>query len=137
MALMAFRVRFSAKLTNFSRLSVFTSFGFSAAFSSILCLLLAVSFLSKLEDFSPCKLSARKSPADSSGIAEIIESGQVDSDPMPPARLSFADLMETARSFPQEVRDDPSRLTFTLAVTVIRHFFGKQWCEDHIIQDAA
>jgi hypothetical protein len=56
---------------------------------------------------------------------------------MAPSRLSFADLMETARSFPQEVRADPSRQTFTLAVTVIRHFFGKQWCEDHIIQDAA
>jgi hypothetical protein len=55
---------------------------------------------------------------------------------MAPPRLSFADLMETARSFPEEVRADPSRLTFTMAVTVIRHFFGKQWCEDHIIQDA-
>jgi hypothetical protein len=52
-------------------------------------------------------------------------------------RISFADLMETARSFPQEVRDDPARLTFTMAVSVIRHFFGQQWCEDHIIQDAA
>ena len=56
---------------------------------------------------------------------------------MPPVRLSFPDLMETARSFPQEVRDDPNRLTFTLAVTVIRHFFGRQWCEDHVIQDAS
>jgi hypothetical protein len=44
--------------------------------------------------------------------------------------------METARSFPQEVRAEPNRLTFTMAVTVIRHFFGKEWCEDHIIQDA-
>jgi hypothetical protein len=56
---------------------------------------------------------------------------------MAPPRLSFADLMETARSFLQEVRADPNRLTFTMVVTVIRHFFGKQWCEDHIIQDAA
>ena len=54
-----------------------------------------------------------------------------------PKRISFADLMETARSFPQEVRADDNRLTFTLAVSVIRHFFGQQWCEDHIIQDAA
>jgi hypothetical protein len=45
--------------------------------------------------------------------------------------------METARSFPEEVRHDPNRLTFTMAMTVIRHFFGRQWCEDHIIQDAA
>ena len=45
-------------------------------------------------------------------------------------------MMETARSFPQEVRDDKNRLTFTLAVSVIRHFFGQQWCEDHVIQDA-
>jgi hypothetical protein len=56
---------------------------------------------------------------------------------VPPPRITFPDLMETARSFPREVRDDKDRLTFTLAVTVIRHFFGKQWCEDHIIQDAA
>src|ERR1700686_2964170 len=55
---------------------------------------------------------------------------------MPP-RITFPDLMERARSFPQEVRDHKDRLTFTLAVTVIRHFLGKQWCEDHIIQDAA
>jgi hypothetical protein len=54
-----------------------------------------------------------------------------------PKRISFADLMETARSFPQAVRADDNRLTFTLAVSVIRHFFGQQWCEDHIIQDAA
>jgi hypothetical protein len=56
---------------------------------------------------------------------------------MAPFRITFADLMETARSFPQEVRDDPNRLTFTMAVSVIRHFFGQPWCEEHIIQDAA
>jgi hypothetical protein len=56
---------------------------------------------------------------------------------MAPPRISFADLMETARSFPHEVRADPNRLKFTMALTVIRHFFGQQWCEDHIIQDAA
>jgi hypothetical protein len=56
---------------------------------------------------------------------------------MAPLRLHFADLMETARSFSQEVRADPNRQTFTLAVTVVRHFFGQQWCEDNIIQDAA
>jgi hypothetical protein len=43
--------------------------------------------------------------------------------------------METARSFPPEVKADPNRLTITMVITVIRHFFGKQWCEDHIIQD--
>lgn len=45
--------------------------------------------------------------------------------------------METARSFPQEVRDDSKRLTFTLAVTVICHFFGKDWYYEHVFQDAA
>jgi hypothetical protein len=55
---------------------------------------------------------------------------------MAPPGISFADLMETARSLPPEVRADPNRLMFTMAVTVIRHFFGKQSCEDHIIQDA-
>jgi hypothetical protein len=54
----------------------------------------------------------------------------------PPPRISFADLMERARSFPPEVRAEKNRLTFTLAVSVIRHFFGKQWFEDHIFQDA-
>jgi hypothetical protein len=44
--------------------------------------------------------------------------------------------MATARSFPAEVGNDPNRLTFTIAVTVIRHFSGKQYCEDQIIQDA-
>jgi hypothetical protein len=34
------------------------------------------------------------------------------------------------------VRAEKNRLTFTLAVSVIRHFFGKQWFEDHIFQDA-
>jgi hypothetical protein len=55
---------------------------------------------------------------------------------MVPARISFTDLMATARSFPVEVRADPGRLTFTLAVSVIRHFFGQPWCEDNVIQDA-
>jgi hypothetical protein len=54
-----------------------------------------------------------------------------------PRRISFADMMETARSFPPDVRADANHLTFTLAVSVIRHFFGQPWCEDHIIQDAA
>jgi hypothetical protein len=55
---------------------------------------------------------------------------------MAPPRLSFADLMETARSFPQEVRADPTRLTFTMAIAVICHFLGKQWYLDNILQDA-
>jgi hypothetical protein len=54
-----------------------------------------------------------------------------------PHRICFADLMETGRSFPQDVRADADRLTFTIAVSVIRHFLGQPWCEDHIIQDAA
>jgi hypothetical protein len=53
-----------------------------------------------------------------------------------PPRISFLDLMETARSFPKEVRGDKGSLTFTMAVSVIRHFFSQQWCEGHIIQDA-
>jgi hypothetical protein len=45
--------------------------------------------------------------------------------------------METARSFPPEVRADQVRLTFTMAVTIICHFFGKQWHLNNILQDAA
>ena len=54
---------------------------------------------------------------------------------LPP--ISFADLEATRRSFPQEVRDDPARETFTLAVSIVRHFFGHQWYLDHVFQDAA
>jgi hypothetical protein len=53
-----------------------------------------------------------------------------------PHRISFPDLMVTARSLPPEVRADANRQTITMAVSIIRHFFGQQWCEGHIIQDA-
>lgn len=53
-----------------------------------------------------------------------------------PTRISLADLDKTRRSFAQEIRDDTARETFTLAVSVIRHFFGHQWYMDHIFQDA-
>jgi hypothetical protein len=52
-------------------------------------------------------------------------------------RILFADLEATSRTFPQEVRDDPARETFTLAVSIVRHFFGHQWYLDHVFQDAA
>jgi hypothetical protein len=52
-------------------------------------------------------------------------------------RISLADLDETRRSFPKEVRDDPHWETFTLAVSTVRHFFGHQWYMDHVFQDAA
>lgn len=54
-----------------------------------------------------------------------------------PLRISFPDLVETARTFPNEVRADPNRQTFTLAASIIRHFLGQQWYDDHIVQDAA
>jgi hypothetical protein len=53
-----------------------------------------------------------------------------------PRRISPADLEETRRSFPGEVLSDKARETFTLAVSVVRHFFGHQWFMDHIFQDA-
>ena len=51
-------------------------------------------------------------------------------------RISRADLEETRRSFTAEVQADKARETFTLAVSVIRHFFAHQWYMDHIFQDA-
>jgi hypothetical protein len=51
-------------------------------------------------------------------------------------RISLADLEDTRRSFSQEIRDTKSREIFTLAVSIIRHFFGHQWYLDHIFQDA-
>jgi hypothetical protein len=51
-------------------------------------------------------------------------------------RISLADLEETRRSFSEEVRADKARETFTLAVSIVRHFFGHDWYMDHIFQDA-
>ncbi|MDO9298663.1 hypothetical protein [Bradyrhizobium sp.] len=53
-----------------------------------------------------------------------------------PSRISFPDLMETARTFPDEIRADANRQTFTLAASIIRHFLGQPWYQDHIVQDA-
>jgi hypothetical protein len=57
---------------------------------------------------------------------------------MPPnqAPLTIAELEERRRNFPQEVKSDPAREIFTLAVSVIIHFFGYQWYEDQVFQDA-
>jgi hypothetical protein len=49
----------------------------------------------------------------------------------------FADLEATRRSFPRAVRDDPARETFTLAVSIVSHFFGHKWYLDDVFQDAA
>lgn len=54
-----------------------------------------------------------------------------------PKRISLADLEETRRKFPDEVKADPAREIFTAAVSVVRHFFGHDWYMDHIFQDAA
>jgi hypothetical protein len=51
-------------------------------------------------------------------------------------RILLADLEETRRSFPADVRADKGRETFTLAVSVVRHFFGYDWYMKHIFQDA-
>jgi hypothetical protein len=51
-------------------------------------------------------------------------------------RISLADLEATRRSFPEEVRADKARETFTMAVSIVRHFFGHVWYMDHIFQDA-
>jgi hypothetical protein len=53
-----------------------------------------------------------------------------------PRHISISDLKETVRGYPPEVRADKGCLIFTLAVTIISHFFGRQWVGDHIIQDA-
>jgi hypothetical protein len=89
-------------------------------------------------DFSGCRQTSRLRKSPHGGAITRIPSIRARANPVTaPRRVSFADLMETAWSFPEEVRADPTRQTITLAITVIRHFFGKQWCEDHIIQDAA
>jgi len=51
-------------------------------------------------------------------------------------RISLADLEETRRGFPDEVRADKRRETFTLTVSLVRHFFGHDWYVKHIFQDA-
>jgi hypothetical protein len=54
-----------------------------------------------------------------------------------PIRLTLAGVEETIASFPVEVRETDGRLRFTLALTIIRHFFSESWCEKNILQDAA
>ncbi len=51
-------------------------------------------------------------------------------------RISLLDLEETRRGFPEEVRGDKARETFTIAVSIVRRFFGHDWYMDHIFQDA-
>lgn len=51
-----------------------------------------------------------------------------------PSRISFPDPMETARTFPEEVRANANRQMFTLAAIIIRHFLGQQWYQDNIVQ---
>jgi hypothetical protein len=53
-----------------------------------------------------------------------------------PIRITLADVEEMNASFPTEVRETAGRLRFTLAVSIIRHFLGKPWCEKNILQDA-
>src|ERR1700722_7034772 len=51
-------------------------------------------------------------------------------------RISLADLEATKRSYPEDVRADPRRETFTLATSIVRRFFGHQWYLDNVFQDA-
>jgi hypothetical protein len=51
-------------------------------------------------------------------------------------RISVPDLEETRRNFPEEVRADKARETFTMAVSIVRHFFGHDWYMDNVFQDA-
>jgi hypothetical protein len=53
-----------------------------------------------------------------------------------PKRLTLADLEETCRSYPEHIRREKNWMTFQLAVSIIVHFFGKEWVENNIIQDA-
>jgi hypothetical protein len=52
-----------------------------------------------------------------------------------PPRILANEIQATIDGFPDEVRQEPGRLRFTLAVTIISHFLGRQWCEDNILQD--
>lgn len=52
-----------------------------------------------------------------------------------PSRMTADDLRVTANSFPPEIRNSRSRLTFTLTATMLKHLFGREWVENHVIQD--
>jgi hypothetical protein len=54
-----------------------------------------------------------------------------------PRRITVADLDKTRLTFPAEVHEEPGRETFTLAASVVCHFFGRQWYMDHVFQDEA
>jgi len=51
-------------------------------------------------------------------------------------RFSLADLDAARQSFSEEVRADKGREIFTLAVTIVRRFFGHDWYMEHVFQDA-
>jgi hypothetical protein len=50
-------------------------------------------------------------------------------------RLSLADLNERCRSYPEHIRREKNWMIFQLPVSIIRHFFGRAWVENNIIQD--
>jgi hypothetical protein len=52
-----------------------------------------------------------------------------------PKRLSLADLDETCQSYPEHIRREKNWMTFQRAVSIILHFFGREWVENNIIQD--
>lgn len=50
-----------------------------------------------------------------------------------PARISPEQLQRTIQSLPSEIREDWGRVTFTLAMSILRHFLGVSWVETHVL----
>jgi len=49
-------------------------------------------------------------------------------------RLRLAGLEETRRSFPEDF--PPNRVTFTLAITILKRLLGEDWLHANVLQDA-
>src|SRR5271169_1502239 len=41
-------------------------------------------------------------------------------------------LLRTIANFPADWRDDDSKRSFWLAVSVVRYFFGQEWIDEHV-----
>jgi hypothetical protein len=53
------------------------------------------------------------------------------------ARLTLGDIEATKESFPAEVLSNPSKTKWYLATTLIKHFLGDSWVQEHMAWDPA
>ena len=47
-------------------------------------------------------------------------------------RITIRNLLNTVLTFPPEVRNDPWARSYTLGLSVVKHFLGQEWIEEHV-----